>query len=236
MRRLPIYFVVETGESMQGEPIESVRNGLQMLIAAMRKDPQCLETAHISIITFGNCPVQIVPLTPLNEFDMPNFTVGGGCVLGEALQLLCRCREREVTKATAERKGDWCPLAFFITDSVPTDDPKPGIESFRSQKWGASVCCAAGPGADKSFLEKISPGCVLELATADQATIGMCFKWISQSCTAESTMFRPGARRGGGFRNWDGRYYQCVGCGEIYKYSIGECPSCGAKCREVERM
>ena len=34
MRRLPVYLLVDTSGSMMGEAIESVRNGLQMLVSA----------------------------------------------------------------------------------------------------------------------------------------------------------------------------------------------------------
>jgi len=233
MRRLPIYFVVGTGESMRGEPIESVKNGLQMLIAAIRKDPQCLETAYISIITFGDHAVQLVPLTPIDEFAMPDFTTGGGSALGEALQLLCRCREREVVNATAEQKGDWRPLAFILTDHVPTDDPRPGMEMFCSHKWGASVCCAAGPGADKNLLEKIAPECVIELASADQSTLSAFFKWVTQSArndSARSCLCETDVS----MRNWTGEYFQCRICNEVYAYTLNRCLYCGGECVKID--
>ena len=96
MRRLPVYLLVDVSGSMHGEPIESVKNGLQLLVAALRKDPQALETAYLSVITFGSSAQQIVPLTELSAFNMPEISAGGCTVLGEALQLVCKCRENEV--------------------------------------------------------------------------------------------------------------------------------------------
>lgn len=186
MRRLPVYLLVDVSGSMHGEPIESVKNGLQLLVAALRKDPQALETAYLSVITFGSSAQQIVPLTELSAFNMPEISAGGRTVLGEALQLVCKCRENEVTKTTAEQKGDWRPMVFILTDGVPTDDPQPGIDKFRSMKWGASVSCAAGPGADKALLDKITPECVVELASADQSTLSAFFKWVTASIVSTS--------------------------------------------------
>jgi uncharacterized protein YegL len=37
---------------MSGEPIQQVKNGVQMLVSALRQDPQALETAFLSVITF----------------------------------------------------------------------------------------------------------------------------------------------------------------------------------------
>ncbi len=186
MRRLPVYLLVDVSGSMHGEPIESVKNGLQMLVAALRKDPQALETAYLSVITFGSSAQQITPLTELSTFQLPEITAGGCTVLGEALKLVCKCRDSEVTKTTETQKGDWRPMVFVLTDGVPTDDPTDGIAEFHARKWGASVCCAAGPGADKNLLDRITPECVVELATADHATLSAFFKWVTASIVSTS--------------------------------------------------
>lgn len=186
MRRLPVYLLVDVSGSMHGEPIESVKNGLQMLVSALRKDPQALETAYLSVITFGSSAQQIIPLTELASFQIPEISASGCTVLGEALKLVCKCRDNEVTKTTAETKGDWRPMVFILTDGVPTDDPTEGIAEFRAKKWGASVCCAAGPGADKGLLDKITPECVVELATADRASLSAFFKWVTASIASTS--------------------------------------------------
>ena len=186
MRRLPVYLLVDVSGSMSGEPIESVKNGLQMLVSALRKDPQALETAYLSVITFGSEAKQIVPLTELAAFQVPEISAGGCTVLGEALDLVCECAKREVTKTTAEVKGDWRPMMFLMTDGVPTDDPKSGIAKFRSMKWGASVSCAAGSGADTKLLDQITPECVVALDTADSASIAAFFKWVSSSVSTSS--------------------------------------------------
>ena len=51
MRRLPVYLLIDTSGSMHGEAIEAVRNGLQVLVSALRQDPYALETAYLSVIT-----------------------------------------------------------------------------------------------------------------------------------------------------------------------------------------
>lgn len=186
MRRLPVYLLVDVSGSMSGEPIESVKNGLQMLVSALRKDPQALETAYLSVITFGSDAQQVVPLTELAAFQVPEITASGCTALGEALDLVCECAKREVTKSTPEVKGDWRPMMFLMTDGVPTDDPKPAIAKFRSMKWGASVSCAAGSGADTKLLDQITPECVVALDTADSASIAAFFKWVSSSVSTSS--------------------------------------------------
>lgn len=186
MRRLPVYLLVDVSGSMHGEPIESVKSGLQMLVSALRKDPQALETAYLSVITFGSSATQTVPLTDLASFQIPEIAAGGCTVLGAALDLVCDCAEREVVKSTSDVKGDWRPMMFLMTDGVPTDNPKSGIDRFRKMKWGVAVSCAAGSGADTKLLERITPECVVSLDTADSASIAAFFKWVSSSVSISS--------------------------------------------------
>lgn len=185
MRRLPVYLLIDVSGSMSGEPIESVKNGLQMLVSALRKDPQALETAYLSVITFGSAAKQIVPLTELAAFQTPELAAGGLTALGEALDLLCTCAQREVVKSTPEVKGDWRPMVFLMTDGLPTDNPQPAIAKFRSMRWGATVSCVAG-GGDVKLLEQITPECVVALDTADSASISAFFKWVSSSVATSS--------------------------------------------------
>ena len=52
MRRLPVYLLLDTSGSMNGEPIQAVNVGLQSLLSSLRSDPHALDTVYISIITF----------------------------------------------------------------------------------------------------------------------------------------------------------------------------------------
>ena len=106
MRRLPVYLLIDTSGSMSGEPIEAVKNGLQTMQSALRKDPHALEQAFISLITFDTKANQVMPLTEVARFQAPPLSAGGGTSLGAALSLLAQCAEKEVAKGTAEQKGD----------------------------------------------------------------------------------------------------------------------------------
>lgn len=231
MRRLPIYLLIDTSDSLRGEPIESVLDGLMMLVSALRKDPQALETVYLSIITFGGTAEQILPLTELAEFDIPKIEVGGERMLGSALNLVCSCWESEIDHGTEKRKGDFCPIVFILTDGVPADEVEFAIKRFGSIQWGAAVSCAAGPGADKQFLDKITPGCVVELATSDQSLFASYFKWA----TERTSLSKPEAHEASA-RKWTGEYFKCQSCGEIYAYTLCCCPHCGGECLKIENL
>jgi uncharacterized protein YegL len=185
MRRLPVYLLLDCSGSMYGEPIEAVKNGVQVLVSTLRQDPYALETAYLSIITFDSSAKQVTPLTELSAFQQPTIEANGCTALGEALSLLATKVDQEVTKTTPEQKGDWKPLVFIMTDGVPTDDINKGLAEFKKRKFGMVVACAAGQGADTNILKQITE-CVVQLDTADSATIKSFFKWVSASVSAGS--------------------------------------------------
>lgn len=191
MRRLPVYLVLDTSGSMYGEPIEAVKNGVQTLISTLRSDPYALETAFISIITFNTNAQQVTSLTELASFQQPTIDAGGCTALGGALELLAQKIDAEVTKTTAEQKGDWKPLVFLMTDGEPTDDITHGLAEFRKRKTGMVVACAAGTGANTNTLKQITEN-VVSLDTADSATIKAFFKWVSASISTSSINFEKG--------------------------------------------
>ncbi|MDR1544362.1 MAG: VWA domain-containing protein [Prevotellaceae bacterium] len=195
-RRLPVYLVLDTSGSMTGEPIAAVENGVQMMLSALRQDPYALETAYLSVITFDSSAKQVVPLTELTAFQAPSIQATGCTALGDALRLLANKINSEVTKTTAEVKGDWKPLVFIMTDGGPTDDWKRGLTEFKKCKTGIVVACAVGAGADTSVLKQITE-CVVELDTADSSTIKAFFKWVSASVSTGSAKVNSGTEMAG---------------------------------------
>lgn len=185
MRRLPIYLLLDCSGSMMGEPIAAVQTGLQNLVATLRQDPYALETAYISVITFDSEARQTVPLTELSQFNPPTLSATGTTAMGAALTLLSERIEAEVTKTTADTKGDWKPVVFLMTDGTPTDNLTPGIDALKRIKLGTFVACAAGSGAETKELSRITE-IVVRLDTADSNTIKAFFKWVSASISTSS--------------------------------------------------
>jgi uncharacterized protein YegL len=190
MRRLPIYLLIDTSGSMSGEPIEAVKTGLQTMQSALRKDPNALEQAYVSLITFATSAQQILPLTEVVKFQIPTIAASGGTSLGEALGLLATCADREVAKSSDGQKGDWKPLVFILTDGEPTDNIESGLKAFKALHWSVVVACAAGANANAEVLRKIAGENVVSLDTTDSNSISAFFKWVSSSIGCISLLLR----------------------------------------------
>lgn len=193
-RRLPVYLLLDVSGSMDGEPIQAVNNGVNQLIVDLRNDPRALDTAWLSVITFGDEAQQVVPLTDLEDFQMPELTAEGCTALGPALSLLCECRKREEIRGTTEHSGDWRPLVFVMTDGEQNEgDFEKGIADFKSMKWGNYALCAAGPEAEVADLQRINKEKVFKLNNLGPGELAKYFKWVTQSIKMQSKKIEEGA-------------------------------------------
>jgi uncharacterized protein YegL len=59
---------------MTGAPIESVKSGIRELHNELMGDPQSIECAFLSVITFDSQAKQLVPLTELGSFKSRKAT------------------------------------------------------------------------------------------------------------------------------------------------------------------
>lgn len=184
MRRLPVYILIDTSGSMKGEPIESVKVGLADMVATLRQDPYALETVWISIITYDKEVKQIVPLTALEDLQLPNIVIpeSGPTFTGLALKVLCEKYDTEVHLSTPQQKGDWMPLLFLLTDGKPSDIQlyNNEVSEVKRRHFGNIVACAAGPKAKKEPLQKLTDK-VFSLDTMDSSTFKKFFQWVSDT-------------------------------------------------------
>ena len=195
VRRLPVYLLLDCSGSMSGEPIEAVRQGIDSLLSDLKGDPQALETAYLSVITFSSSAQQVVPLTELMSFNPPELHASGLTSLGGALRVLKDCIQRELLPNTKEHKGDWKPLVFLLTDGVPTDGEvlHRELQDLSSLHAANVIACAAGPDADTTVLKQITNN-VLIMNNVSAGDMASFFAWVSSSIgiSSKSVTESPG--------------------------------------------
>ena len=195
VRRLPVYLLLDCSGSMSGEPIEAVRQGINTLLSDLKSDPQALETAYLSVITFDSNAQQVVPLTELMSFNTPELHASGLTSMGGALRVLKDCIQRELLPNTEEHKGDWKPLVFLLTDGNPTDGEvlRSELQDMSSLHAANIVACAAGPYADTVVLKQITPN-VLMMNSTSAGDMAAFFAWVSSSIgiSSKSVSEKPG--------------------------------------------
>lgn len=190
MRRLPVYILLDTSGSMQGEPIHSVNVGLQSMLSALRQDPYALESVYLSVITFDLQAKVYLPLTALDQIQIPDIEVpnAGATFMGAALELLADEVQKNVKKSTEDQKGDWRPLLFLMTDGSPSDvyAYQQVIPVIQQLNFASIVACAAGPKAKTESLLQLTDRVVV-LDTMDAHSFASFFKWVSASVVAGSS-------------------------------------------------
>lgn len=184
MRRLPVYFLLDTSGSMFGEPIQALNNALSGMINTLRSDAQALDSLWLSIVTFDREVRELVPLIELVNFRLPEITCpqSGPTNTGKGLEMIYQKVNAEVRKGSDHQKGDWRPLFFLFTDGKPSDIQlyREMVPRIKSLRFATIVGCAAGQLADDSMLKELTDT-VVHLDTADSATLKQFFKWVSDT-------------------------------------------------------
>lgn len=188
-RRLLTYIAIDTSGSMRGEPIEAVNTGLQALLSSLRQNPYALESVHLSITTFDNRVQKILPLTPLEQVQLPTVSTpeSGATFMGAALEQIAEDVKNERIENSTTQKGDWRPILILLTDGKPSDmlafnNAAPQIKALN---FGRIVACAAGPKADPSHLKTLTND-VVSLDTMDAASFSQFFQWVTQTLSNTS--------------------------------------------------
>lgn len=187
MRRLPIYFLIDVSESMVGDPIEQVQDGMAQIINDLRTDPYSLETVFVSVIAFAGKAKSLSPLTELYKFYPPKFPIGGGTSLGNAMEFLMNDLDASIQKTTLDEKGDWKPIIFLFTDGNPTDNVDIAFQRWNNnyRKKANLIAVSLGDNIDTSILGKITNN-VLQLKSTNKETFKAFFKWVTASVKTTS--------------------------------------------------
>lgn len=187
MRRLPVYFLIDISDSMVGEPIEQVQDGIADIVKSIKIDPVALETVWLSIIGFAGKSKVLSPLQDIITFYPPKIPIGSGTSLSSGLSKLMYSIDHEVSKTTHEQKGDWKPIIFLFTDGVPTDNCDKEILNWNANYRNRTnlIIISIGDNSDNNLLGKLTDN-ILYFKNSDSNSYKEFFKWVSASIKSTS--------------------------------------------------
>lgn len=182
VRRMPVYFLLECGDSMRGAPIMAVEQGVQLLHNELMGQPQAVEMVNLSAIVYSTYAQQITPLVPITSFMPPALTAGGVRNFGNALRVLGDCIVNDMIRSTHTKKGDYQALVFWITDGEPADDWEAGLKYLQERTnglLGSFIALGVGDSVNTHILRQITPN-VLLATDVTPDNLRASFKWVSQ--------------------------------------------------------
>ena len=136
MRRLPIYFLVDTCFSMTGKPIEMVENCINSAVKSLKSNPIAFETTVISVIAYGNNKITFhESYKNLIEVSDQNFYCSGYSNINYGMEAVREDYTRNFISTTIEKKGDWKPMVFVFTGIAPNTKIDSTLISFFEAKF-----------------------------------------------------------------------------------------------------
>lgn len=202
-RPLPVFVLVDTSGSMHGTKMDTVNAALHEMIHTLAKIENARGAIKVCLITFGDTPKVVQPLSDIHDIDLEILTAGGKTPMGKAFDMV---REM-IDDVDVVSKRAYTPMIVLLSDGLPTDIPSGSIRnSFDYQSWGPivdlrnsercqkSIRMALGIGNDADYgMMKffINDSSIPVIKANDISTITKFFKWVTISVSQRSISANP---------------------------------------------
>lgn len=188
--RCPVILVLDTSDSMKGDPISELNAGLASFKYHVEEDPLASLRVEVGIVTFGGEAEVLQPFKTVDLFTAPKLTAKGNTPLGHALEMgLTLLEERKVQYKSAGIPY-YRPWLFLITDGAPTDGMlwyEAALRAHEADSQGKlSLYTIAVRGADMKILSQIAPSHRPPFQLKD-LRFRELFHWLSASVRMVST-------------------------------------------------
>lgn len=132
-RRLPVFFLLDTSQHMDGVYQVTLQQGLAIFKHGMLHHAPIYSCIHTSCITFGTTAAS-TPLQSFLLFKPPSWQSRGESSLKPALDILVESFSYDLIISCQNRLGDYPPLVFIILGNEPVDDWKNCLQMLRQLK------------------------------------------------------------------------------------------------------
>lgn len=196
--RCAVVVLVDTSNSMSGEPIKKLNEGLEKLAEELQKDKLTELRVEIAIVSFGGS-VQVVDVHTgsdqslpfdahtafaniVNGFKPPELTTSGLTPMGEAVRKSMALIDERKKIYRAKDLDYYRPWLFLITDGYPTDDGWEDVANELKQAESQEHLIFFGVGVEGADMQKLSRFCnhtpPMELQGLEFSKL---FAWLSNS-------------------------------------------------------
>ena len=152
----PIFFLIDTSGSMQGQSIDAVNAAMREAIPVVQEF--ALDEPDVAIryyVLDFNTSANWMSEDPGNveDFGWSDLRADGLTSLGLAYQKLNAKLSRK--GGFLQEHGNNAPILILLTDGAPTDDAESGLALLKENKWFKASCRIAFklPGANISTLK-----------------------------------------------------------------------------------
>lgn len=183
--RCPIVLLLDTSQSMEGAPIEELREGLGVFLADLREDPQASRRVEIAICAFGDEEIAFWDFAQAKEFALPDLKVRGTTPIGAAIDFGMNELDKRIELYKSEGRNYYQPWVFLISDGEPTDEWRSSASRIQlEQQEEKVVFFVVGVNkANMDILNQLSLTGAKKLAGLNFAEL---FSWISKNLISVS--------------------------------------------------
>jgi len=193
LRRLPLYFLVDTSSSSQSATAESPSARLERLLHNVKGDPFARESVYVAVITFDTKASMITDgLVAFRDFQVPDLPIADSTVkrLDLAMEVLEVSLDTDVRRRVGTGvKGDYRPMVCILLDGEATDEN--GAPSRRWEEFLRKMAKRPAGLVKPVWIARFESDLGLWLFDMDKEAYRECgellqmFQWITQSLSSQ---------------------------------------------------
>lgn len=183
-RALPIFYVLDTSGSMQGEKIERLNHAMEETVDALKQVAAHNGDAQlkVAVLEFATNVRWVQPAGPedMEDFIWQDLGCGGMTYMGAALNELESKLHRDQFLSSAT--GSLMPVIIFMTDGHANDDYLRALEDVKQNKFfqrAVKIGFAIGDDADDKMIAKIVGDREAVIKTDDLGLFARLIQFVS---------------------------------------------------------
>lgn len=188
--RCPCVLILDTSQSMAGEPIAALNRGLHVFRTELLAAPLTRKRVEVAVISFGSEVRVVQEFVTVDQFQPPVLQAEGETPLCTAIVRALDLVEKRKQRYRANGVPYSRPWLFLITDGMPQGDTlemtREAVQRLRgAEAAGKAAFYAVGvEGANMKLLERISVRPPMKLPGL---RFNDLFTWLSASAARAAT-------------------------------------------------